>query len=152
MTIALGVGTRLPAHATSMGRVLLSDLPEEELDRYLADNPLERFTDHTITDPEVLRAAVAGVRARGWALVDQELEVGLRSIAAPIRRADGRTIAALNVSAAAARVSVSHLQKRFLPKLLHTAEQISVSLGRRPPTASDRLPSAPAARRGPPQP
>lgn len=133
MSIAISVGTRLPASATSMGRVLLSDLPEDELDSFLANYPLEPLTDRTITDPDVLRKTLADVRKQGWALVDQELEVGLRSIAAPIRRADGRTVAALNCSASAPRVSVTELRQRFLPLLLHTAEQISASLGRRQP-------------------
>src|SRR5205809_410325 len=90
MTIALGVGTRLPAHATSMGRVLLADLPGSQLDAFLAEGPFERFTEHTITKPDRLRRAIAEARAQGYALVDQELEIGLRSIAAPIRGADGR--------------------------------------------------------------
>lgn len=130
MTIALGVGTRLPAHATSMGRVLLADLPPRELDDFLASTKLERYTDRTITDPDELRAALAEVRAQGWALVDEELEVGLRSVAAPIRSAEGRTIAALNCSAAASRVSLEELKDRFLPKLLRTADLISASLMR----------------------
>jgi IclR family pca regulon transcriptional regulator len=130
MTIALGVGTRLPAHATSMGRVLLADLPQDELDAYLAQYELERFTPHTIVDPHALRAAVAEVREQGWALVDQELEIGLRSVGAPIRGAGGRTIAALNASAAAPRVSAEELRERFLPALLRTADQISASLAR----------------------
>lgn len=128
MTIALSVGTRLPAHATSMGRVLLAGLPESELHRFLAQTTLERYTDRTVTDPAELEAVLARVRAQGWALVDEELEVGLRSIAAPIRGADGRTIAALNVSTAASRVSHDELQGRFLPALLRTADSISTSL------------------------
>jgi IclR family pca regulon transcriptional regulator len=131
MTIALGVGTRLPAHATSMGRVLLASLPEEELDRFLADAELAQFTKRTITDRERLRSVLAQVRKQGWALVDQELEIGLRSIAAPIRRADGGTVAALNVSAATSRVPVDELRGRFLPLLLETASSISASLLRR---------------------
>ena len=79
MTVSLGVGTRLPVHATSMGHVLLADLPEEELDAFLATAELERFTEATITDHDRLRTRVAEVRRRGWALVDQELETGLRS-------------------------------------------------------------------------
>jgi IclR family pca regulon transcriptional regulator len=132
MTIALGVGTRLPAHATSMGRVLLADLPEPELDRYLAETQLERFTKRTVTDPEKLRGILAQVRKQGYALVDEELEIGLRSIAAPIRRGDGSTIAALNVSGATSRVTVEDLRDRFLSPLLETASGISASLLRRP--------------------
>jgi IclR family pca regulon transcriptional regulator len=135
MAISLGIGTRLPAHATSMGRVLLADLPASELDDFLEQATFERFTDHTITDPDELRAALAVVRERGWALVDEELEIGLRSVAAPIRGADGRAIAAMNVSAAAPRVSKAELQSRFLPALLRTAELISTTLVRGAPPA-----------------
>jgi IclR family pca regulon transcriptional regulator len=125
MTIALGVGARLPAHATSMGRVLLAALPEDELDRYLAKTPLERFTEHTITDPDELRAAVAQTRVDGWAMVDQELEIGLRSVAAPIRQPPRGTIAAINMSAATHRVSIEEFRARILPALLETAALIS---------------------------
>jgi IclR family pca regulon transcriptional regulator len=133
MTIALGIGTRLPAHATSMGRVLLAGLPDDELDEFLAGAQLERFTDWTVTDPSRLRSLVEQVRRQGWALNDQELEIGLRSIAAPIKSGDGRTIAALNVSAAAPRVSIDELEQRFLPALLETANDISDSLIRGAP-------------------
>src|SRR5215207_8996063 len=129
MTIALGIGTRLPAHCTSMGRVLLAALPEPELDDFLAGATLERYTDRTITEPERLRRTIQGVRDQGWALVDQELEIGLRSIAAPLR-VDGRTIAAINVSAAAPRVPLEQLRGRFLPELLRSVELISTALER----------------------
>jgi IclR family pca regulon transcriptional regulator len=135
MTIALGIGTRLPAHATSMGRVLLSDLPARELDSFLAQATLERLTEHTIVDPDELRTALSQAREQGWALVDQELEIGLRSMAAPIKGADGRTIAALNVSAAAPRVSIEEMRSRFLPALLRTADLISAGLTRGAPPA-----------------
>jgi IclR family pca regulon transcriptional regulator len=129
MTIALGVGARLPAHATSMGRVLLAGLPEDDLERYLESTYLERFTENTITDPAGLRRAVEEVREQGWALVDQELELGLRSAAAPITRKPCGTIAAINVSAAAHRVTVEDFRARILPALLETAELISAGVG-----------------------
>jgi IclR family pca regulon transcriptional regulator len=124
MTVTLGVGARLPAHATSMGRVLLAGLSDEKLERFLDDTPLERFTDNTITDADELRAAVAVTRTQGWALVDQELEVGLRSVAAPVTKAPCGTVAAVNVSAAAQRVSIDEFRERFLPDLLATADSI----------------------------
>jgi IclR family transcriptional regulator, pca regulon regulatory protein len=130
MAVSLGVGTRLPVHATSMGHVLLADLPEEELDAFLATTELERFTEGTITDHDRLRTRVAEVRRRGWALVDQELETGLRSIAAPVRGGNGRVVAALNLAAAAPRVGLAQLRDQFLPALLGTAEQVSVALAR----------------------
>jgi IclR family pca regulon transcriptional regulator len=129
MTISLGVGARLPAHATSMGRILLAALPDDELDGYLAETPLERFTEHTITDPDELRAAIVDARARGWALVDQELETGLRSVAAPINRAQEGTIAAINSSAAAQRVSIEEFHERIVPALLETAKLVSAGAG-----------------------
>ena len=130
MTISLGIGSRLPAHATSMGRVLLADLPDDELDAYLATGPFTAHTERTTVDPGELRTAVHRVREQGWSLVDQELEMGLRSISAPIRGGDGRAVAALNIAAAAPRVGLDDLRERFLPPLLATAEQISLAFNR----------------------
>src|SRR3954449_13603138 len=137
MTIALGIGTRLPAHCTSMGRVLLAELAEPDFEQFLAATPLEAYTERTISEPERLRRTVATVRHQGWALVDQELEIGLRSIAAPLR-VDGRTIAAVNVSAAAPRVPLEQLRGEFLPELLKTVEMIATALERQ------RRPAPPA--------
>ena len=120
----------LPAHATSMGRVLLAGLAPEELEAYLAAGTLEGYTERTTTDPHRLRAVLECVRADGWSLVDQELELGLRSIAAPIHGRDGRTLAALTLSAAAARLSVEELRERPLPLLLETAAAISRAVAR----------------------
>ena len=98
MTVTISVGTRFPAYATSMGRVLLAAQSEERLDDYLESASLRGLTGHTITSATALRRELRKIRAQGWALVDQELEEGLRSIAAPIRDADGQVIAAINVS------------------------------------------------------
>jgi IclR family pca regulon transcriptional regulator len=148
MAISLNIGSRLPAHATSMGRVLLADLSEDELEAFLATATLERFTDRTIVDPDELRAELAQVRSRGWALADGELEVGLRSVAAPIRSHDGRAVAALNTSAAAARATIDDLVTRFRPALLRTAAMISASLQRPPagPLLEDAGNGAPVRR------
>jgi IclR family transcriptional regulator, pca regulon regulatory protein len=127
MTISLGVGTRLPAHCTGMGRVLLAALPDAGLDAFLGGAPLEAFTERTITTPAGVRAEIERVRESGWALVDQELEIGLRSIAAPLRT-QGATIAALNVAVAAARVPLEDLREAMLPELLRTAQLISDAL------------------------
>jgi IclR family pca regulon transcriptional regulator len=129
MTISLGVGTRLPAYCTAMGRVLLADLPGDELDAFLAEAELEPVTEHTITDRLRLREVIDGVRENGWALVDQELELGLRSVAAPLR-ANERTVAALNVAVAAPRVSLDELRGVILPELLSAAGHISAALER----------------------
>jgi IclR family pca regulon transcriptional regulator len=142
MSITLGVGTRLPAHATSMGRVLLAALDPEELDAFLGTTPLAALTENTVTEPAALRVAVDAVRAQGWALVDQELELGLRSVAAPIQDAERRTVAALNVSAAVSRVPLEQLREEILPSLLRTADAVSTALGRS--ARGDELPRATA--------
>ena len=129
MTVTLGIGARLPAHATSMGRVLLAGLDDDHLDRFLDETPLHRYTDCTITEPSELRERVLEARERGWALVDQELELGLRSVAAPVKRAPCGTVAAVNVSAAAQRASLDEFRERFLPDLLETAAAISTAAG-----------------------
>jgi IclR family pca regulon transcriptional regulator len=131
MTINLAVGTRLPAYATSMGRVLLANLGDEELEAYLSRATFTALTPRTIADSDELRATLAEVREQGWALVDQELEEGVRSVAAPLRGAGGRTVGAINVSAHAARITLDRLRREFLPALLETAERINAELGRR---------------------
>jgi IclR family pca regulon transcriptional regulator len=131
MTIALTVGTRLPPYPTSMGRVLLAHLPEEELSAHLARTSMRKLTEHTIVDEQELRALLATVRHQGWAAVDQELEAGVRSIAVPIRDSSRRVVAAINASAHAARVQMRTLEKQFLPKLLEAARQIDGELATR---------------------
>jgi IclR family pca regulon transcriptional regulator len=128
MTVAISVGTRFPAYATSMGRVLLADRPEGWLDGYLASVRLVALTSHTIADPGALRAELAAIREQGWALVDQELEEGLRSVAAPIRDGDGRAVAAVNVSTHAGRRSVDEVVEDLLEPLLRTARAIETDL------------------------
>ncbi|WP_417218272.1 IclR family transcriptional regulator domain-containing protein [Arthrobacter sp.] len=98
MRVGIAVGSRFPAYATSMGRVLLAHLDHAALDAALAARPLEALTPTTLTDPSALRRELAAVRDQGWCLVDQELEVGLRSIAVPVMSPDGTVAAALNVS------------------------------------------------------
>ncbi|WP_133980218.1 IclR family transcriptional regulator domain-containing protein [Kribbella voronezhensis] len=131
MTVALGVGARLPAYATSMGRVLLAGLPEEELSAYLESLEAEAHTEHTVTSADELREVVARAGVDGYALVDQELELGLRSIAVPIRDSRGRPVAALNVSAHASRTSRAALRSDVLHPLQECAESISTALRRR---------------------
>ena len=98
MNVAIRVGTRFPAYATSMGRVLLSGFTDAELDAYFERVPLERITPATVVDPTQLRASIVAVRTDGYAVVDQELELGLRSLAVPIRDTEGAIVAAANVS------------------------------------------------------
>jgi len=128
MTVAISVGTRFPAYATSMGRVLLAALSEPDLDRYLAEAAFEPLTAHTITSPARLREIVGDVARQGYAIVDQELEEGLRAVAAPIRGAADVGTAAINVSAHASRVSMAALRTQILPELLETAREIEADL------------------------
>ncbi len=128
MTISLAVGSRLPAYPTSMGRVLLAGLPDEEIDRYLAATRLEQLTPHTVTDPSALKKALEKVRADGYSLVDQELEEGVRSVAAPITSRRNRVIAAINVSGHASRVTVRQLRTDYVPRLLEAAAEVSIRM------------------------
>ena len=129
MTVAISVGTRFPAYATSMGRVLLAALTPAELEHYLEETaPLAPLTDRTVTDPARLREIVAQVADQGYAIVDQELEEGLRAVAVPIRGATDVGTAAINVSAHAARVSMAALREQILPVLLDTVAQIEADL------------------------
>ena len=136
MSITLSVGTRLPAYATSMGRVLLAALPDAELTELLERTELRPLSSHTITDVVSLRAALDRVRRQGWAAVDQELEEGLRSLAVPIHDASGVVIAALNVSVHASRGSMTSLRREVLPLAQVAARAIEADLRRS--TGSDR--------------
>jgi len=128
MSVALNTGSRLPAYCTSLGRVMLAHLPPAELDAYLAKTRLRAMTKNTVISQKGLREILAGVRADGYAVNDEELELGLRSIAVPVRGAAGTVVAALNVGAQAARVSVKQLEKEFLPVLLKGAQELSILL------------------------
>jgi IclR family pca regulon transcriptional regulator len=127
MTVALSIGSRLPAVATSMGRVLLAMTPNR-LDEVLAQGELIAHTPHTITDPDKLRACLADVRARSYCIVDQELESGLRSLAVPVRNQHGKLVGALNVSTNAARVPRQTLEQEFLPLLRETSRRIEAAI------------------------
>ncbi|GAA4403614.1 IclR family transcriptional regulator [Tsukamurella soli] len=130
MTVAITIGTRFPAHATSMGRVLLAGLPPAELDEYLDRFDPEPLTRRTVADPGELRAALDTVRADGYSLVDQELEAGLRSIAVPVRDRAGATVAAVNLSTQANRYAPAQMRKDLLPPLLEAAQAITGDLAR----------------------
>ncbi|HEU4751294.1 MAG TPA: IclR family transcriptional regulator C-terminal domain-containing protein [Acidimicrobiia bacterium] len=129
MTIALAIGSRLPAYPTSMGRVLLAGMPAVALDEYVGRARFEELTSRTLTDRQEFRATIEQVRTDGYALVDQELEEGVRSIAAPIRNERGDVIAAMNVSCHASRVTVERMRKEFRPHLLNAATEISMRVG-----------------------
>ena len=128
MAVDLHVGSRLPAYCTSMGRVLLAYLPPEQQEQYLARVVLTPHTTRTITSVEKLRLALRNVRRNGYALVDQELEVGLRSLAVPIYAPSGRVVATINLSGNAPRISVLDMQTRFLAPLRNAANELGVYL------------------------
>jgi len=128
MSVSLTTGSRLPAYCTAIGRALLAHLPQHELETYLARVPLKAMTEFTVVSPERLAGILAGVRQAGYALVDEELEIGLRSIAVPVRGASGNVVAALNVGAHAARVSKRRMEHEFLAPMLEGAQALSVLL------------------------
>jgi IclR family pca regulon transcriptional regulator len=114
-----------------MGRVLLSGLSPEELDGYFRRAVIERLTERTVVDPKRLRQILEDVRRRGWAMVDQELEQGVRSIAVPIRDGSGAIAAAMNVSGHASRVSNARLVQKFRPQLQRAAERVEAAMALR---------------------
>ena len=128
MSVALNTGSRLPAYCTSLGRVMLAHLPAAGLDAYFAKTKLRAMTDKTETDQKRLREILVEVRQDGYAINDEELELGLRSIAVPVRGASGQVLAALNVGAQASRVSAERMHQEFLPILLRGAQELSVLL------------------------
>lgn len=124
MSIALMPGSRLPAYCTSMGRVLLSSLTVEDRRVLLERSAITARTPMTLTDIDALLAEIEETAARGYAMIDQEVEVGLRSLAVPLRNARGKTVAALNVGVAASAGSMQELVERYLPTL--TAVQMEL--------------------------
>jgi len=139
IALAVQIGTRFPAPATSLGKVLLAGLPIDELDRVLAEPSRAGVTARWQPERPELDAALREVRAKGWALTDEQLAPGIRSVAAPLRDGAGRVIAALNVTVHAAETSVETLLTAHLPLLVHTAGEISADFARR-----DALPQATA--------
>lgn len=128
MTVGITLGTRFPAYATSMGRVLLAQLPHAELHQLLTERSLTALTPHTITDPDALLAEIDRVARQGWSLVDEELELGLRSIAAPVRDATGTVVAAVNLSMVRGPHTAAQACERMLPPLLATTAAIEADL------------------------
>ncbi|HET6190275.1 MAG TPA: IclR family transcriptional regulator C-terminal domain-containing protein [Trebonia sp.] len=127
MSVPIMVGSRFPAYATSMGKVLLSGLSDRELDQYVRSTELTPLTDRTVTDPDALRSVVAETRERGWAMVDQEMDDSSRSIAVAVRDRGGRIVAALNLSTVAVRGDAEALRE-FLPHIQRAAGKIEADL------------------------
>lgn len=127
-TVAISVGTRFPAHATSMGRVLLASRPQSEIDDYLARAELIRYVSRTEVDAASIRTELARVAKQGFAVVDQELEEGLRSVAVPIRDGAGRVVASVNLSAHASTKTLKKIREELLPALQQAISRIEADL------------------------
>jgi IclR family pca regulon transcriptional regulator len=129
MSVGLSIGSRLPAYCTSMGRVMLASLAPKDLHAYLKRVELQALTPKTIVKKAALSAELDRIRTRGYALVDEELEIGLRSLAVPVRTRSGRVVAAMNSGVHAARVRPKEMLTRFLPVLQEGAQRLAVALG-----------------------
>jgi IclR family pca regulon transcriptional regulator len=145
MTTRLAVGSRLPAHSTSMGRVLLAHLPPDRLASYFETANLTALTDQTVTNLATLRKLLDEVRRRGWASNDGEAESGVRAVSVPVMDRSGVVVAALNSAAHASRVTMRELIGTHLPVLLEAAREISAALGA-PATAALPPAEGPASR------
>ena len=128
MSIDLGVGSRLPAFCTSMGRAILANLEAKELEAVMPRIEFKRYTERTITSPAKLTHVLKQVRREGYSIIDQELEHGLRSMAVPIQNPSGKVVAALNIGAHAQRVSIQEMQTKFLPHLRAAAQELCLLL------------------------
>lgn len=130
--LAAGVGTRFPAHATSLGRILLAHLSPAELDDYLDNTRFEKFTEKTITSPARLRAAIAQAGKQGYATIQDELDYGIVSVAVPIHGDDNSVVASINCSTATSRVELEEMVETRLPHLRQAAKEIEIELRRYP--------------------
>lgn len=147
VSVNLDVGSRLPAFCMSTGRVLLAALPDEELDRWLAQLRPTKYTDHTIVSKRKLREAIVHARTDGYSIMDEEYEVGFRSLSVPITDRAGDTVAALNVCCPSPRVSLERMQHEFLPEALQAAEAIRAFLPEAYVRSYRDLPTPASARR-----
>ena len=127
--VVLGMGSRLPAHCASMGKAMLAHLTPAELQRRLDQAELKPCTPKSLADRTALEADLAVVRERGFAINDEELEIGLRAAAAPIWDSSGQVVAAANITGSAAMISRERLVNELAPAVKETASKISQSLG-----------------------
>ena len=128
ISVTLNVGSRLPAHCTSIGHILLAHLPKPQLDEFLAHAELRPFTERTVTDPEKLREQLQAVRQADYAIADQLMELTVRSIAVPVRNAAGTVVAGMNVIVQAGRVSLRDMRTLYLPPLQAAAAELGAQL------------------------
>jgi IclR family pca regulon transcriptional regulator len=129
IAVNLQLGSRLPAYCTSMGKAQLADKTRDELSDLLGEGPYPAKGSRTLTSLDALVAELEKVREQGYAINDEELVAGLRSVAAPIRTSEGRIVAAINVSVPVARVSRQELEDDLAPKVMTAAREISLALG-----------------------
>ncbi len=128
MSVALNTGSRIPAYCTSLGRVMMAALSNADLDNYFSRVPLRPMTEHTVVSEVRLREILNETAEQGYAIVEEELEIGLRSIAVPMRGASGTVAAALKMGAQSSRVSREQMENEFLPMLLNGASELSMLL------------------------
>jgi IclR family pca regulon transcriptional regulator len=128
VSATLQPGTRVPAWCTANGRMLLAGLPQDQLDAFLARAQTEQITEHTIVNKERLAVEIARARAQGYALVDQELELGLRTMAVPLKNFRGDVVAAMNISVHAARMPLDQMVERCLPALIKMQVELAALL------------------------
>jgi len=128
VSVGISIGSRVPAHCVSTGRVLLAALPDGLLHQYLDEMTLTKFTPNTITSKVQLRSVIDEVRLQGWSIVDQELEVGLRSLSVPIRDGQGRILAALNVCCPSMRITPEDMRTRVLAETMEASNKITRAL------------------------
>lgn len=130
ISVGITVGARFPAHCTATGRVLLAAQPDEMWPGILQNIPLTKMTERTVTNRLEFRKILEDTRRNGWSFVDQELEIGLMSIAVPLRNSAGGLVGAINVGVPTVRMTASEMQSQILPRLLETAASISKALKR----------------------
>lgn len=124
----LAVGSALPAYCTSAGRILLAALPDAALANYLSKTTFRKLTPKTVVSPASLRREIDRARKSGWYLINEELEIGARALAVPLRGADGKTVAAINVSCYAGRVTAEKMRSDFLPEMLRASRAIEAEM------------------------
>ncbi len=128
MNVGITIGSRVPAHCVSTGRVLLAALPEAQLHAVLEEATFPKYTPNTVTSKVKLRSLIEEVRLQGWSIVDQELEIGLRSLSVPIRDRGGATIAALNVCCPSLRITPEDMRTRVLIAVMEASNRITRAL------------------------
>ena len=130
ISISVSVGSRNPAHCVSTGRVLLAALPEDKLLEYLEKATLTKVTPNTVSSKVKLRSLIEETRVKGWSIVDQELEVGLRSISVPVRDRSGNVVCALNMCCPSSRITPEDMHNKILLELQAASQAATAGLQR----------------------